>query len=48
VQLEAVKQNSNSIECINNPDKEAIVHYLLGVCPDLLQDPEYDLKEPNE
>ena len=48
VQLAAVKQNVNSIQWIIDPCKEVIIHYLLQACPDLLQDPEYDLKEPED
>jgi hypothetical protein len=48
VQLEAVKQDSCSIQYIRDPCKEAIIHYLIATCPELLQDPRYDLKEPNE
>lgn len=44
VQSEAIRQDINSIKYIHNPDKEVVVHYLLGVCPDLLRNPEYDLE----
>jgi hypothetical protein len=48
VQSEAIRQDINSIKYIHNPDKEVVVHYLLGVCPDLLRNPEYDLEWDDE
>jgi hypothetical protein len=44
VQLAAVEQDCDSIQYIHDPDREVVVHYLLKACPDLLMDPEYDLK----
>ena len=43
-QLTAVKQDGDSIQYIRDPCERAWMLYWIGVCPELLMDPSFDLK----
>lgn len=46
VQIEAILQDHGAIRFIHKPSKTVMTYYLLQVAHDFLQDPEFDLKEP--